>query len=142
MDLPYAEKLNYWKTSAIVPDTWIEKTKTLIEKFGGRMIQEGFGRESETGNAAFMLIFEIGGDHFKIVWPVLPTRDGKGELAAKKQAATFMYHDVKAKCLAATVLGARTAFFSYLLLPDGRSVAELAEPDLVDQLPKMLKTGE
>lgn len=139
MDLPYAEKLNYYKTSTVQPDTWIEKAKNQIEKSGGRVVQEGFGRESETGNAAFMLIFEIGGDHFKIVWPVLPTRDGKGELAAKKQAATFMYHDVKAKCLAATVLGARTAFFSYLLLPDGRSTAEASIPELTKGIPKLLK---
>lgn len=38
MELPYAEKLNYWKTCTIAPDTWIEKTKKTIEKFGGRVI--------------------------------------------------------------------------------------------------------
>lgn len=86
-----------------------------------------------------MLIFEIGGDHFKILWPVLPTKDGKNELAAKRQATTFIFHDVKAKCLAATVLGARSAFFQYLLLPDGRSTTEASIPELMKGLPKLLK---
>jgi len=88
------------------------------------------------GNSAFLIAFEIGGDQFKVIWPVLPTKTKK-ERAAKIQAATFLYHDIKAKCLSATILGARMAFFSYLLLSDGRMAAELSDPEMTENWPRL-----
>ena len=85
-----------------------------------------------------MIAFEISGDRFKIVWPVLKSRSGN-EKAARRQAATFIYHDVKAKCLSATVLGARSAFFSYLLLPDGRTVSEASDSEVIRLLPSIVR---
>jgi hypothetical protein len=132
----HAESVNYWKTSRTSSDTWIEKTKRQIEKLGGQVLMEGFSRESVTNRAAFVLAFVIGEDRFKVVWPVLPSKSGN-EKAAKVQAATMLYHDVKAKCVSSAVLGARGAFFSFLMLPSGQTAMEMSTPDLVQAIPEM-----
>lgn len=137
MKLPYAETLSYWKTSKSSPDAWIEKARRQIEQLGGMVTSEAFGRGPD-GRSAYMLSFKIGGDTFRVVWPVLPVKDPHSERAARVQAATMLYHDIKAKCLSAAVLGARTAFFSYLLLPDGRQAAEVAAPELANLFPPLL----
>ncbi|KKW13426.1 MAG: hypothetical protein UY48_C0001G0047 [Candidatus Gottesmanbacteria bacterium GW2011_GWB1_49_7] len=133
MSLPYAEEINYWKTGQSSPDIWISKARELIIEFGGRILMEAFGQD-ETGKSAFVLAFEIGEDRFKIIWPVLPSKT-KNEKAARIQAATMLHHDVKAKCVSAAVIGARTAFFSYLMLPDGRIAAQLSAPEITDAAP-------
>ena len=140
MTLPFAEKLNYWKTSSSSPDTWIEKASKQIEKLGGVVFGHAFGTMPETGSSAYMLTFEIEGERYRIVWPVLPTKSKAKDVgrAAKRQAATFLYHDVKARCLSATVLGSRAAFFSYLLLPGGRTAAEHSIEQVDEFFPKML----
>jgi hypothetical protein len=140
MKLPYAESVNYWQTGRSSPDKWIADAKRLIQKAGGQILGEAFGQDGQ-GNAAFMLAFAIGGDNFKIVWPVLKSRTGK-EQAARIQAATFLFHDVKAKCLSASILGARAAFFSYLVLPDGRAASEASTPELYDAIPEILKPNQ
>ncbi len=138
MELPYAEDIgHYWQTSQSSPDTWIEKTRKLIENVNGQIMAEAFGTMDD--RAAFMLTFRIGGDEFKVVWPVLPSRTGKPG-AAKRQAATLLYHDIKAKCMTASVLGTKAAFFSYMMLPDGRATNELATPELGRAFP--LQLGE
>ena len=131
---------HYWKTSRSSPDVWIERAKKQIEKLGGKVLMEGFGNEPATGRAAYALAFEIGEDRFKVVWPVLPSKTGD-ERAARVQAATMLFHDVKGKSISARVLGARAAFFSYLMLPDGRTAAEVSTPELLEAMPKLL-TGE
>lgn len=135
--LPYAEEIgHYWKTSQNSPDRWIEKARKQIERLGGKVRAEGFG--SADNHEAYMLGFEFDGQKFKIVWPVLPSAKGN-TLAARRQAATMLYHDVKAKSISASVLGVKSAFFSYLLLPDGRAAHEVAAPGLADKFPKLLK---
>lgn len=136
LERPNAEDVNYWKTSRSSPDTWMDKTKRQIEQLGGQVLMEGFGNEPVTGRAAFMLAFEIGSDRFKVIWPVLSSKSGN-ERAARIQAATMLYHDVKAKCISAAVLGARAAFFSFLLLPDGRTTAEVSTPELMQAIPEL-----
>lgn len=143
-DLPYGEDLNYWKTGRSVPDVWIERTRGVIESLGGQLLQEAFGQETQTGQAAFMLAFEIGGERFKLVWPVLPTKSGD-DRAARVQAASMLYHDVKGRCVRAAVFGARNAFFECLLLPDGRQMMELSAPEVASSVPKLLthdRSGE
>ncbi len=81
-----------------------------------------------------MMQFEIEGTPFKIVWPVLRLRSGN-ELAAKRQAVTLLHHDVKAKCITALILGVRTAFFNYLLLPNGQTAASASIPELMEDVP-------
>jgi hypothetical protein len=139
MQLPYAEDVNYWQTGASSPDTWIERAKNQIKALGGKTLMEAFGHD-EKNNSAYMLGFQIGLDRFKVVWPVLPTRSGNIK-AARIQAATMLYHDIKAKCLTAVIFGARSAFFSYLMLPDGSTAAQLADNELIQVIPKFLLLG-
>lgn len=134
--LPNAEDMRYWKTGRTSPDGWIEKTKKVVNELGGVVLGEAFGNEPLTGRSAYMLQFRIGNDTFKVIWPVLPSRDGS-EQAARIQAATMLYHDTKAKCVKAAVFGARVAFFEYLLLPDGRNVTEVGLPDLAESIPRL-----
>ncbi len=139
METIYADDINYWKTGSGSPDGWIEKAKRQIEQLGGNVLAEGFG--SEGGRSAFMLGFEIHGEKFKAMWPVLQPRKQKDELAARRQAATMLYHDIKAKCIAATVKGPRVAFFEYLMLPDGRTASEASDAELLEGIPTMLLIG-
>ena len=128
-ELPYGEDINYWQTSRSSSDSWIEKTSKQLQKLNGSILAEAFGKDA-SGNSAFMLAFEIGGDEFKVVWPILPSKTDNNH-ASKIQAATMLYHDIKARCISATVLGVRTAFFSYLLLPNGRTTTEFETEELV-----------
>ena len=133
----YAEECNYWKTSSSSPDLWIEKTVGLVEKFGGEVLSTGFGNEYMTGKAAYLIRFELDGEVFRIVWPV--ARSERGDtFAARRQAATMIFHDVKAKCVASQVLGSRTAFFPWLEIENGVSAYQLSSKELADETPQML----
>jgi len=132
----FAEDLNYWQTSRSSADEWIDKAKRLIAEIGGTVEMEAFGNELETGRSAFMLGFRIGDDRFKLIWPVLKTKSGN-QRAAKVQAATLLYHDVKAKCMTAKVFGARQAFFQFWMLPDGQRAVDLAPSELVQAIPQL-----
>ena len=139
MELPFAEDLgHYWKTGSSSPDTWLEMAKKLIREVNGEITAEGFG--SIGTQAAYTLAFRIDEDKFKVVFPVLYSRVGN-TIAAKRQAATMLYHDIKAKCMVASVLGVKAAFFTYLTLPDGRTASELATPELAWAFPLQLKQG-
>lgn len=135
----YAEDVNYWKSGTSAPDTWIDRAKKEIVAAGGKVGNEAFGRD-ETGRAAYMLEFSFGAERFRVVWPVLKSRAGN-ERAARIQAATMLYHDIKAKAVSAKVHGARAAFFQYLALPDGRTAAQAAAPELTMLYPKLLTAG-
>lgn len=136
VNLPYAEDVgHYWRTSQSSPDMWIERAKKVIKDMGGEILADGFG--SAGGQAGFMLGFKFKEQRYKVVWPVLPTYSGN-EILAKRQAATMLYHDVKAKAMTASVLGVEAAFFSYMMLPDGRVSSELARPELAELFPKLL----
>lgn len=132
----YAEDINYWKTSRTPPDTWIDKAKGEINRAGGQIIAEGFVSEILSNRMAYMLAFSFGDNQFKLVWPVLSSKAGN-EKAARIQAATMLYHDVKARCVSAKVRGFRAAFFSYLMLADGRTGPEVADEELLEKLPML-----
>ena len=136
-DLPYAEDVNYWRTSKSSPDTWMDRSRRQIEKLGAQVLAEGFGSEPGLGRAAYMLAFQLDCERYKVIWPVLPTKTNNNK-AARVQAATLLYHDIKAKCISAAVLGTRVAFFSFLMLPDGRTAADVAIPELIKLAPAML----
>jgi len=138
-DTVYAEEVNYWMTSSKDSDTWIEDAKREIKSVKGVILGEGFGGDA-SGRAAFMLMFQIGADQFKVMWPVLPSKTNKPK-AAKVQAATMLYHDVKSKVVAAKVLGIRTAFFSYYLLPNGQTASEATGAEFMAQIPQLLSSG-
>ena len=135
----YAEDVNFWQTGQSSPDTWIDRTKRQIEDLGGKVEGEAFGSDSE-GRAAYMLVFRVGNDSFKIVWPVLPTRTKRPQ-AAKIQAATMLYHYVKSVCLYAVVVGPRLAFFSHLVLADGRMASQVSGDELASMSPELFFPG-
>lgn len=140
-DLPFAEDVNYWQTGRSSPDVWLARATEQIEAVGGKVLAEGFGKDA-SGHAAYMLAFQIGPDKFKIMWPVLPTKVSGKELAARIQAATLLYHDVKARCMTSKVLGTRAAFFTFLMLPGGRNATEVSAPELLAAMPKMLRAPQ
>jgi hypothetical protein len=139
MDLPRAEEMNYWKTSRTSPSTWIDRAKDQITDIGGTVLGEAFGREEAADRAAYMLAFRIHDEDFKVVWPVLPSDE---ERAARRQAATMLYRDVKQRCISAQVLGARQAFFAYWVLPDGRTASQVSGPELLEIVPRLLGGGQ
>lgn len=127
----YAEDLNYWKTGTSNPDTIMQNAKSEIESINGVINGEAFMKVGE--RSVYMLTFTIGDDLFKAAWPVLESRTGN-LLAARRQAATMLYHDVKAKVVMAKVMGARVAFMPFLVLPSGRGAAEATNRELADGL--------
>lgn len=134
-EYPNAEDLNYWKTSKSNPGTWLDRTEKVIEDLGGTVLLRAKGKEA--GRSAFLMEFEIEGDRFRAIWPVLPSKSGD-ESAAERQAATMLYHDAKSRVLRCAVFGARVAFFDFLLLDDGRTAAQLTSRELLENTPKAL----
>jgi hypothetical protein len=124
------EKLPYWKSSQSSADTWIERTIKLINDFGGQVVNQMQGVDYRSGQAAFMIVFALQGDTFKIIFPVLEPKSKNDLRAAKIQAATILYHDVKARLVSSLILGARNVFFGNLLLDDGKTAAEFEDPRL------------
>lgn len=124
---------HFWMTSKTSPDAWLDKTEGLIGKHGGEVLSRGYGKAG--GREAYMLTFRLEGNTFKVVWPVLPTQHAAQ--AARIQAATLLYHDVKSKIVTAKVFGTRAAFLQYLVLPGGRTAAELADTELTSVLPDL-----
>lgn len=128
-----AEELgHYWMTSKTAPDAWLDKTEGLIEGHGGTILSRGHGKMGQ--QEAYMLEFRFSGETFRIEWPVLPSSNQR---AARVQAATLIYHDVKGKIVAAKVHGTRAAFFQYLLLPDGRTAVEIADSQISTVFPNL-----
>lgn len=140
--IPYAEDVShYWKTSTSSPDSWLEKTKALIRGIDGKIVSEMIGMIQ--GKSGIMLEFYVADDSYRILWPILESKTGN-ELAAKRQAATFVYYDVKNAIVNSKVRGIRGAFHSYFLLPDGRIASQLSAPEIMEQLPSayLLSSGE
>lgn len=140
-----AESVNYWKTSTSQSETWIEKAKREIASIGGQIQSEAIA--SQEGRTAFMLDFRIGAEQFRLIWAVLPCKSDTeaNRKAAKVQAATLLYHDVKHKVVMAKIKGVRTAFLEYLLLPNGQNAAQVADdPALFLRLvpPLLLDSGK
>jgi hypothetical protein len=134
MERPRAEKCHYWKTSQSAPGIWLDRAAKLIHGLGGTIRLQGYG--ANKGTDAYIMAFELDGEPYKIVWPVLNSAS-KNHKAARIQAATMLHHDIKAKCVSAAVLGNRTSFFSFLMLPDGRTTAEAANTELPQLLPSI-----
>ena len=135
MELPFAEDVSYWKSSKSDPNAWLSRTEDLIVKFGG--VVKVVARGNMEGRSAYLIEFEHEAEKFKILFPVLPTQRDETR-AAERQAATLIYHDVKARLLRAEIFGVKSAFFEFLMLPDGRTVNQLAVPELT-KYARMLK---
>lgn len=143
--LPYAEDVNYWQTGKSSPDKVLQDAIRQIEGIDGQLIVSAFGQYE--GRSAYLLQFQIADDTYKVVWPILPhkrypkSKEAQMDTAAKRQAATFIFHDIKAKCMVAKVLGARPAFFQYLMLPDGRTTTEATGQELASGLPDLFNAS-
>ena len=131
-----ARELSYWKTGKASPDEWLRKAARHVEDAGGEITERAIAMQY--GREVVLLGFELDGDAFRLVWPVLEHESGDNQ-AAVRQAATMLYHDVKARCLAARVKGARWAFHAELMLPDGRMAGALTDPELMKRLPAMCR---
>lgn len=132
-DIVYGEDVNYWKTSAKSPDSWLEDTKELIQSIGGKILSDMIA--TMDGKSAIMIQFQIAEDRYKIVYPILAIRKEADRTAAKRQAVTAMYHEVKALIVSAKFRGIRGAFHSYLVLPDGRTAGDLSAPEIAEAIP-------
>lgn len=137
--LPYSHQVPYWKTSKSGWTSFISKAVKELKKVGGS--HHGTAVTTGAKNEEMHLRFSLEGEEYHIVWPILPLRpttqpskvDADSE-SARVQAATFIFHDVKARCVAARILGANRAFFTYQLV-DGRPVQEVvADPLLLSTL--------
>jgi hypothetical protein len=137
MDEIYAEDVNYWKTGRSSPDEWLDKTRALIASVDGVVNRQAFAAEAG-GQQAYLIEFTLADQAYKIVWPVLQTKSGKDWTAAKRQAATALYHDVKARVVTLKFLGARNAFFPFLVLDNGLPAAQLGEYQFAQRLPRLL----
>ncbi len=133
--LPFGEDVNYWKTGSKAPDAIVDMAVKQIQDVGGRILARAYGMTDS--QEAYMLQFELSEDVFKVVWPVLRVRKPKDEQAARRQAASFLYHDIKSRCMTVKVFGARHAFFQFLLLPDGRTASEAGSPELIGTFPQL-----
>ena len=133
MNLPEAKSLPYWKTSNSAPETWVRKACAEIERADG-VIEMCLPSAQQHGRIAHVIQFVLDEEEFRLMWPVAE-HDPDDQLAALRQAATMLYHDVKSRCLKARVFGARWAFQAELLLPDGRTAGQLSTPELVEALP-------
>lgn len=135
-ELPYANDMNYWKTSRSGVDAWLGKAEDLIERHDGIVLMRAMGKSM--GRSALCMEFEFGQDRFKALWPVLPTKNTGEQRAAEIQAATMLYHDVKARCMKIAIFGPRLAFFDMLMLPDGTMTGQMADSELMDKAPRFL----
>lgn len=127
----YAQDVNYYRTGTTAPETWLEKSKAEIRAVGGDVSGEAYMERD--GQRAYTLLFTFDAESYRISWPVLPLkpnpRRSKAELkaderAARIQATTFMYYDIKAKCMVVKVLGPQAAFLQYRVMADGSTPAE------------------
>jgi len=135
MNLPYAEDVNFWKSSKSNSDTWLDRTEDLITKYDGVILVRAKGMNN--GESAFLVEFKHKKSIFKIVWPILPTKQNEIR-AAERQAATLIYHDVKARILRSHIFGFENAFFDFMLLPNGKTVSQMSTVELQDIEPKLL----
>ena len=144
MDKIHPEKLPYWKTGQSSPDIWIEKAINLIVKFGAKLQGQAYGHDASTGDEAFMIAFSTDEENYRITWPIPQPKYEKDRGAAKRQAATMLYHDVKARLLYAEIHGFRNAFLPMLLVSgNGRKLplGQIATPELTQEFPKLLTRG-
>lgn len=123
----FAEELPYWKTGQSA-DKAISEAKSAITKNGGKITGEGFGMTDNQG--AFFLQFEMHGEEFRYVEQIMQSKTGN-ERAAKIQAAASLKHAIKARVNEAMRHGARRAFMSSLLLPNGQIIHQQSNESLI-----------
>lgn len=123
-----AEKNSYWKTSQKSPGTWLDKAGQLIERHGGQVLTKISGKNATGMGAA--LEFTLDGQEYRIFWPALAVSSPKDESAAIRQAATFLFHDTKARVSRLVAFGPQVAFVDWMVLQNGLTIAEMGGESL------------
>jgi len=134
VNMPYAEDMNYWKTSRASAGSWLDKASDFLINCGADVYV--IAKAQDKGRAAYMIEFGFEPDRFRVLWPVLESKNGD-IAAAERQAATMLYHDIKSRGVRIKLQGIRTAFVDSLLLQNGSTVAQSTNSALLDQT-KML----
>lgn len=123
-ELPYAEDVNYWKTGSTAPDSKLDQAAKMIVDLGGVVTAKAIG--FMFGRSAVMVAFELGGEQHRITWPVLNTRQGEADTrAARIQAATFVWHDMKVRAMNYKVIGGAAFSDVRLIEAQGGTAREL-----------------
>ncbi len=138
-NLPYADDVAYWKTGTSSPDTWIDKTIRVVKELGGVEISQFFGHGENAGGVRTAISHRR-----RIVSSCLASASNARAddfASAQRQAATLLYHDCKAKAIAASVLGPRNAFIGSLITESGKTVSELATPLIANSIKPLLLTS-
>ena len=87
MKKEFAEECNYWKSGNSSPDSWLEKSVKLIRENDGKAIS--FASAFSQDKSVFMITFELEGQQYKIIWPVVKSKSGNDKAAsALKSGAT------------------------------------------------------
>lgn len=123
MKKKYAEDLPYWKSGTQFRRA-IDEALNAISKNGGEITAEGTA--TIDGVTAFFVQFKMDGDEFRFVEKIAETRSRheSAKKSAKIQAAASLKHSIKARVNEAVRSGARKAFMSSLILPNGRVAHE------------------
>ena len=131
-ELPIADELNYWKSGKSSPESWLDKVEKMITDVGGTVNTRLMGRLGDY--EGIMFGFRIGTESYKITWPVLPPKNDKDWPAARRQAATMVYHDTKAKMVSYRIFGPKVVFSNWLVAPDGKTLAERVPSEIANAL--------
>ncbi|MGB5941253.1 MAG: hypothetical protein WBG71_00060 [Leeuwenhoekiella sp.] len=127
-NLPLAEEMPYWKTSKSGVESWLDKTENLITSIGGVVDTRIVGKSG--GKEGIMFGFIIDNDPYKMMWPVLPSKNEKDKAAALRQCATLIYHDTKARINRIKIFSPRVVFADWLVLDTGKTLAETNNKDI------------
>lgn len=115
---------HYWKTSRSSAGSWIDKAEDLISSIGANVRSSSKLGATDEEPACYMIAWHYDAKDYMVTWPILP-HDEADRLAAERQAATFLYHEIKAAIVRKKVIGSTRAFAPWLVLPDGRNVQDL-----------------
>lgn len=121
----YAEDSNYFGTSSRAAETWLEMAKKELMLVGGKDIRKAAVEENDT--AVYVIEFTLDGDTYRMSYPAMPCKKATSQnlKKAKVQAATFLYHAIKARALDMKILGAKAAFGSFMLVDGLRTVSDV-----------------
>lgn len=125
----YAEDLPYWK-SGTQYNRAIEEAVNTLGKYGANVTMNG--QFVIDGDKVLAVQFSLDGDEYRIVERViLPRkRTTANDRAAEIQAAAALKHNVKARVNQYLRNGARSAFMSALILPNGKVAHEESNVNL------------
>lgn len=134
---PYAEDMNYFKTSKKSADAWLDDTVELVESISGKVTDRAIVKKGD--REVCFIKWEHNHKTYQFLWETLPVKLKGNERAARVQMVTALYHAVKAKVIEAKFRGVDTAFAGDRLV-SGEPIALLA--DKIENQTLLLIEGE